>query len=518
MAIQGKKASELPVMASAAGSSFYGFDNTTATGSKRALGGGANGLGTLDASAKQPSSQMALYTANFAGTVSRAYSVKLDELPSVLDFGADATGVADSFAAFTSAAAAGERVRIPAGTYNLSADVNGRWELDAGVSFTGAGRILVTERGFWADVGSGVDLHKLRDRVFIGDATDNSGKQTIGTQKSWLGFEASGFMTYFETSPQLEVVNTVGRIGTVSASRTSDQLDVNSSCIGYGSYVANDRNDGTRRGAWGFYGHAASKGINSSTFGMELDVADVSGQTVAVSSPYSMTQDGMTACLWMGVGGETVQAGVPATDYASMCMGIVTTAPSDPLSKYDKGIVVQNGAIQSTTRGFSIAVEMPRLHRMQWVFDGTANPGGYIDSEATAATVRAGIVFVNDGIEYRDFAGSVATAVHRMTMTVNNVNGVNLNGSDAGAPAEIVARGSDTNLGLNIRAKGTGSGRLQAPDTTRKVEWSSVGLGFYGTAPIAKPTATGSRGGNAALASLLTQLAALGLITDGTTA
>jgi hypothetical protein len=39
-------------------------------------------------------------------------------------------------------------------------------------------------------------------------------------------------------------------------------------------------------------------------------------------------------------------------------------------------------------------------------------------------------------------------------------------------------------------------------------------IGFYGATAIAKPTVTGSRGGNAALASLLTALANLGLITD----
>jgi Concanavalin A-like lectin/glucanases superfamily len=43
-------------------------------------------------------------------------------------------------------------------------------------------------------------------------------------------------------------------------------------------------------------------------------------------------------------------------------------------------------------------------------------------------------------------------------------------------------------------------------------------VGFQGTAPIAKPTVTGSRGGNAALASLLTELANYGLITDSSTA
>lgn len=46
---------------------------------------------------------------------------------------------------------------------------------------------------------------------------------------------------------------------------------------------------------------------------------------------------------------------------------------------------------------------------------------------------------------------------------------------------------------------------------------SATTLGFYGATPVARPTITGSRGGNAALADLLTQLAAEGLVTDGTT-
>lgn len=42
--------------------------------------------------------------------------------------------------------------------------------------------------------------------------------------------------------------------------------------------------------------------------------------------------------------------------------------------------------------------------------------------------------------------------------------------------------------------------------------------GFYGTPPVVKPAVSGAKGSNAALASLLSQLAALGLITDSTTA
>ena len=42
-------------------------------------------------------------------------------------------------------------------------------------------------------------------------------------------------------------------------------------------------------------------------------------------------------------------------------------------------------------------------------------------------------------------------------------------------------------------------------------------LGVFNTAPIAKQTVTGSRAANAALASLLTALAAYGLVVDSST-
>lgn len=42
--------------------------------------------------------------------------------------------------------------------------------------------------------------------------------------------------------------------------------------------------------------------------------------------------------------------------------------------------------------------------------------------------------------------------------------------------------------------------------------------GFFGATPIVRPTVTGAKGGNAALASLITALATLGLITDGSSA
>ena len=68
----------------------------------------------------------------------------------------------------------------------------------------------------------------------------------------------------------------------------------------------------------------------------------------------------------------------------------------------------------------------------------------------------------------------------------------------------------------------TGAGSTNAlifyAASTIRLWLNATGVGFNGVGPIARPAITGSRAGNAALASLLTQLSAYGLITDSTTA
>lgn len=51
---------------------------------------------------------------------------------------------------------------------------------------------------------------------------------------------------------------------------------------------------------------------------------------------------------------------------------------------------------------------------------------------------------------------------------------------------------------------------------TDRFRANDTGIGFFGQGPVARPSVTGSKGGNAALASLLTALNALGIISDST--
>lgn len=86
----------------------------------------------------------------------------------------------------------------------------------------------------------------------------------------------------------------------------------------------------------------------------------------------------------------------------------------------------------------------------------------------------------------------------------------------AGA-ALLKTRGSAADSDFIIMGKGTGGGRLRDGAAVDQIRWNVTGVGFFATAPIAKPTVTGSKGGNAALTSLMTALAGLGLVTNSTT-
>lgn len=63
-----------------------------------------------------------------------------------------------------------------------------------------------------------------------------------------------------------------------------------------------------------------------------------------------------------------------------------------------------------------------------------------------------------------------------------------------------------------------GGGGYVANAGTKRIEWDSTGIAFFAGTTAAKQTISGSRGGNAALESLLTALATYGLVTNSTTA
>ncbi len=90
--------------------------------------------------------------------------------------------------------------------------------------------------------------------------------------------------------------------------------------------------------------------------------------------------------------------------------------------------------------------------------------------------------------------------------------------------AIVIGYESSANIALanaagnsSVLIRNTGGSGASSMSISSALEISG-NVGFYGTSAVAKPSVTGSRAGNAALASLLTSLASQGLITDSSSA
>ncbi len=170
---------------------------------------------------------------------------------------------------------------------------------------------------------------------------------------------------------------------------------------------------------------------------------------------------------------------------------------------------------------------------------------------ATPASGYARLYFANDGLKWVDDTGAVSPSLEVQALIVKKasgnvsatVNGVAAtyrsfeyqtagvtrwalhtnNAAEAGANAgsnwQINRHADDDSfLGIPLTIfRSNGNALFEAEvEIDGDLDHDGSNVGFYGTAPTSKQTVTGSRGGNAALASLCTALAAIGLITDST--
>lgn len=194
------------------------------------------------------------------------------------------------------------------------------------------------------------------------------------------------------------------------------------------------------------------------------------------------------------------------------------------------GIAIEAGNAVAVGTGVQIAVGGGLTEGLIGIGSGavvshnTAQVYGY----GAASHADNTFVFGTDGGYDDGGAGRALTA----SFSFNNA-GTSLSTSEA--RLAIVGRSSNTNnrpmvslgavWGSATDASRRARGALYAHDSSAAREcfrWeansSAARIGFYGATAAAKQTISGSRGGNAALASLLTALATLGLVTDSTSA
>ena len=126
-----------------------------------------------------------------------------------------------------------------------------------------------------------------------------------------------------------------------------------------------------------------------------------------------------------------------------------------------------------------------------------------------------------------DFDGQIDNLAFESIQNVVSLGVFDINGNtQIYLSGQVMTLGSSLIIPTNIPYVDPGSGALWKNGGLVATGYTSLRLGdeggdpttgFYDATPILKPTVTGSKGGNEALASLIAALASLGLISDATT-
>lgn len=162
-----------------------------------------------------------------------------------------------------------------------------------------------------------------------------------------------------------------------------------------------------------------------------------------------------------------------------------------------------------TPNGSTTTSEWWRMQNAILSNGGAPTAGNGSIQLANHTTKAGGIAFGTDTFLYRNAALETTIYGSGQIRTVWEESG--------GVKTQVGSFGGGVNIGF-IGTRTAHQLHLTTSDIARIKIGASGELHFSGGTPITKPTVSGSRGGNAALASALIAMANLGLITDSTTA
>lgn len=250
----------------------------------------------------------------------------------------------------------------------------------------------------------------------------------------------------------------------------------------------------------------ASTVTNAAT--VYIDNAPQAGANATLTNAYALWVDAGATRL---DGAVTMGSTLDVTGAVGMSAALTST--------------IDDATTNGVTRGLTLS------HTTTGTADVGIGAGVLLRAESGAGTLRsAGAVDaihtdVTDGAEVSALVLSAGVAgtlyeVARFTAVASAVNGVAVSAEATGNTPVIEARGGDTNIGLNLNPKGTGSVSLRSGSDAQRIDVNNTGIGFFGATPAAQPTAVPNATGGAtvdaeartAINDLLARLRTLGII------
>jgi hypothetical protein len=290
--------------------------------------------------------------------------------------------------------------------------------------------------GLWPDVTPTTTIHRMRDRLFLGDGAAFTGNRT-GTQSGKVPTTTEG-ASWAPRDSQLFVFAATGLIAVTGFSRSSDQTDTPNACIGAAGFVINDKASGL---AWGLYSDVQHESGASVSYGLE--VAAKNKGTDITGTPYGLAL-GVEGARFVA-GGDNSYGG-SAANPSKAALVILGGA-----STWNDGILFESGGL-TVTSTVSRAVSMGVGMRLYWYTSGN-NKGFAIRSDNDTGGSDSELVATANALSWYGANGKAAAT---FTHTASGVNRIDLNSAVATVSPAVRALGDDTNIDLLFTPKGTG--------------------------------------------------------------
>jgi hypothetical protein len=390
----------------------------------------------------------------------------------------------------------------------------------SGVTSTEVSMYFGTSKlGAFQTQGLAINRTSASSGLFGGQLVINGGASTTLGQGNALSY--INFYTSVSAAPTDANARSNGTRIVLKPNNSVSSIDA---AIGYNdtdkeTWITGARTNGVSDGRISFYagGNTASTSFRR--------VGYFSGTGLVFDSPgstsYASITFGGTTINWMNFG--TIGTGIPANNNTRTAGTKICLYPNAGVGSVDYGIGINttdyetwiSGGATSATNGGMVSFYVGlagNYKRTVWVTENALN-------------LAASTVLVGAGTS-QDVFNTVATTVNfagaATTLAIGNVataaQTVNMFTASTGASTYNFATGataSATTKAINI---GTGGAAGSTTNITLGTS-TTTNLRFFGSANTSgKPTVTGSKVSGAALASLLTAMSNLGLITDSTTA
>lgn len=302
--------------------------------------------------------------------------------------------------------------------------------------------------------------------------------ETISNSRDW-GYYRYPMVAGSYLNAKVEMIGAASFAGTSGHSAWMTGVKV-----GYGGQVPAHTHPGTGANSVSLGTGSTANGAGSVSVGVNA----ASGGVNAVAIGYGASAAGGSAVA-IGQGTAAPNTGVVVVGTGASGNATVTN-----------WVAVGTGAYADAANGVAVG-----YNSKAYGADSTA-----IGSAAYAGSGASGAVAIGQGSQA---LAASSTAIGMNTLVASgHANSTAIgDGAATTASSQIMLGATDSARQVVV------SGRLTALGQVNLGTSGTSKLGFFGTEPVVKPTVTGSRSANAALQSVLTALAACGLLTDSST-